>query len=197
MEVRVSFDNREVAFLIYGTNYYSLARHAAFVAFGVCPILFHYAVEMFLKAIIIASQPNMSASELNTKLRGYGHALGRMWTNIKLLAPHRKLERLDRTIGRLDQVEFCRYPEVESPVVIGWHWDHRRDAPFVQHNDGLQHVFVSVDEVDELVFVLWQVFGLPIGTAIRGWDSSTSGLVTQAYEHLNRFPIPSEPPTHW
>ncbi len=91
-------------------DYHITARYAAFSGLSnVCGILFHHAVEMYLKGYLCSK---LDVRQL-TKLR---HNLRKSWKAFKKDIAGNGLERFDETIRALDQHESLRYPERVAPA---------------------------------------------------------------------------------
>jgi hypothetical protein len=86
-------------------EYHITARYAAFSGLSsVCGILFHHALEMYLKGY--------HSSKLEAgQLRKLGHDLDKSWEAFKRDFAGSGLERFDKTIRALDEHEALRYPE--------------------------------------------------------------------------------------
>jgi len=91
-------------------EYHVAARYAAFSGLSnVCGILFHHAMEMYLKGYL--------CSKLDVRqLTNLGHNLRKSWKAFKKDFSGSGLERFDETIHALDEHEFLRYPERVAPA---------------------------------------------------------------------------------
>jgi len=91
-------------------EYHVTARYAAFSGLSsVCGILFHHAIEMYLKGY--------HCSKLDAgRLRKLGHDLGKSWEAFKKDFAGSGLERFDKTIRALGEHEALRYPERVAPA---------------------------------------------------------------------------------
>jgi HEPN domain-containing protein len=90
------------------TQYYVAARIAARGA--LMPVygnLFHHAVELYLKASLVAT---ISLKKL--KRPPFGHDLTVLWARFKQVAVDPALDRYDFAIRTLDKFERIRYPDL-------------------------------------------------------------------------------------
>ncbi len=97
-------DLREL-YLTTALQYYIAARYAAFAGFiPVCGVLFHHAIEMYLKGRLCLKLDEF-------QLRILGHQLKRVWKKFKEEMSDGTLDKFDRVISELDRHERIRYPE--------------------------------------------------------------------------------------
>jgi hypothetical protein len=129
-------------------EYHITARYAAFSGLSnVCGILFHHAIEMYLKGY--------HCSKLDAgQLRKFGHNLRESWEAFKKDFAGGGLERFDETIRALDKHEALRYPERVAPagamtVIISISKPKSSQISNSKLNKGVQFDLV-VDEMDEL-----------------------------------------------
>jgi len=98
------------------------------------------------------------------------------------------LDRFDRAVARLDNFEEVRYPLLGGSAVLTWTWGDHRSQPVVHNNPAVRYAFVSIDEVDELVQVLWAMFKLD--PYFFTWAPEAREWIRPPYEARNRFVIP-------
>jgi hypothetical protein len=129
-------------------EYHVTARYAAFSGLSnVCGILFHHAIEMYLKGYL--------CSKLDVgQLRKLGHDLGKSWKAFKKDFAGSGLERFDWAIRALDEHELLRYPERVAPagamtVIINISKPRGSQISNSKLNKGKQFDLV-VDELDDL-----------------------------------------------
>jgi hypothetical protein len=86
-------------------EYHLTGRNAAFSGLSnVCGILFHHAIEMYLKGYLCLRLDEEQLTRL-------GHSLHKSWNKFKKDFSESGLQRFDETIRALDQHETLRYPE--------------------------------------------------------------------------------------
>jgi len=129
-------------------EYHITARYAAFAGLSnVCGILFHHAIEMYLKGY--------HCSKLDAgQLKKLGHDLDESWKAFKKDFAGTGLERFDKTIRALDEHEALRYPERVAPagamtVIINFSKPIGPQISNTKLNKGKQFDLV-VDELDDL-----------------------------------------------
>jgi hypothetical protein len=94
-----------IYYLQLAVQYHIAARYAAFSRFSyACGILFHHAVEMYLKGYL-----RLTLSD--KQLRQLGHNLTRTWKKFKKAISQTGPNPFDETIKTLDKHESLRYPE--------------------------------------------------------------------------------------
>lgn len=129
-------------------EYHITGRYAAFSGLSnVCGILFHHAMEMYLKGYLCL---RLDEKQLTT----LGHSLHKSWNNFKKDFSESGLQRFDETIRALDQHETLRYPEWVAPtgaMTVIINISKPKDPQFSNSklNKGVQFDLV-VDELDEL-----------------------------------------------
>jgi HEPN domain-containing protein len=107
----------EVLRMLYLTTalqYHITARYAAFAGFvPVCGLLFHHAIEMYLKGQLCRKLDEF-------QLRNLGHKLEKLWKKFKAEMSDRTLDQFNQVISELDRHERIRYPEtIASRGMIG------------------------------------------------------------------------------
>jgi hypothetical protein len=129
-------------------EYHITARFSAFSGLSnVCGILFHHAMEMYLKGYLCL--------KLDVKqLTNFGHNLSKSWKAFKRDFAGSGLERFDETIRALDQHESLRYPERVAPagamtVIINISKPKGSQISNSKLNKGRQFNLV-VDDLDDL-----------------------------------------------
>jgi hypothetical protein len=139
-------------------DYYVAARFAMHAqALPLVGILFHHAIERFLKAELLKKR-DLSEVEVMR------HNLPKLWRAFKADLPAAKLERHDRTISRIHKFEQIRYLTGISKygTAISAQWSGppgevkargRRPTP--------KHYVIVVDEIDRLVADVFKVCGRP------------------------------------
>jgi Protein of unknown function (DUF2934) len=99
-------DGSRLRYFSLAVQYYVAGRFA--VHSGLNPVagnLLHHAIELALKGGLARAT---SSEDLKKK---YMHSLSPLWRDFKLSVSDPRLDRLDRTVGELDQFETIRYPE--------------------------------------------------------------------------------------
>jgi hypothetical protein len=93
---------------------YYISGRSATCAFSmpVAGNLFHHAVEMLLKFVLI--QNSYSADQLKNK---FGHDLNRLWIEVKSILKDPALDKFDELISGLNEFEDLRYPAKEGYVI--------------------------------------------------------------------------------
>jgi hypothetical protein len=137
-------------YITSGLHYHVAARYSAFAGLvQVCGILFHHAIEMYLKGCL--------RQRLNEgKLRQLGHNLSECWKRFKDEMSDARLDTFDATIAALDQHEDLRYPEWIAPagvMTLIINFSKPRNLPSAQFNRGRQFDLI-VDDVDALAKVI-------------------------------------------
>ncbi len=102
------------------TQYYVAARFAA--SAGLAPVagaLFHYAIEMYLKAVLCRF---LSERER----RDVGHDLVALWEAVKARLSRPDLERFNRVVAEISRFWGVRYPDriVETGMLCRWSFDY-------------------------------------------------------------------------
>jgi hypothetical protein len=107
-------EDLRVLYLTTALQYHIAARYTAFAGFvPVCGVLFHHAIEMYLKGRLCLKLDEF-------QLRGLGHRLKKAWKKFKQEMSDGTLDQFDRVISGLDRHELIRYPEmIASRGMIG------------------------------------------------------------------------------
>lgn len=102
-----SNDAGQLEFLRTGTQYYISARYAVWANFDpVAGNIFHHAVEMILKSILLNN--DLTLASLKNE---YGHDLEKLWVKFKSLYPGNELDGYDEDISELHKYDDIRYPD--------------------------------------------------------------------------------------
>lgn len=175
---------------MHAAQYYLAGRYAAMC--GLVPVfglLFHHALEMALKAVILRQHPEMDElSATRFFKRNFGHCLAKLWAEAKPLAPLARLDELDAVVEKLDGFEDVRYPLSGVLTSVGLtyepggpvHGPPEDGRPF-------KSVWVSLDELDALMTRVWRVFRLPVG--YLRWQADLTKLAEGVYSMRNRAPL--------
>lgn len=95
----------DTQYLVIATQYYLAGRSATFAySLPVAGNLFHHAVEMLLKSILIKSY---SGDQLKNK---FSHDLQKLWDEFGKIANDSSLSKFDDLITSLNDIEDLRYP---------------------------------------------------------------------------------------
>ncbi len=137
------------------THYYVLARYAAFArAFPTAGILFHHALERYLKGYLVLNLNELQRIQL-------GHSLKRTWKLFKRTAAEPGFAKHDKSVRAIDKFEDIRYPEKFARLGAQIHFslDHPLpgEGPTTSHPP-VYTVFVA--EIDELVEAVFTKSGL-------------------------------------
>jgi hypothetical protein len=141
-------------FMQSACQYYAAARfaiHAQCMPVG--GSLFHYTVEMFLKAGL-AQQRKLS------ELKDMGHDLKKLWSAFKADFPDPALKRHDKTISRLHKFEAIRYPEGIIKHGMGLSAEWFGPAGQVTTYGGLKtpkQYAIVVSDIDDLIADVFKV----------------------------------------
>ncbi len=136
-----------------GTQYYFSARAATFAGcFPIAGNLFHHAVEMFLKGVLVQQLSR-------ARLKSYGHNLKRLWKVYKNSNPTVDPLVHDSCVRDLHKFERIRYPDLLTDKgMFGTISVSRPSAPpSMWSADGatLPAYHLVVNDVDQLVRVIF------------------------------------------
>jgi len=131
------------------TQYYVAARIAAKT--GLVPIhgnLFHHAVELYLKAALVGTIP---VDQM--KQRPYIHDLRALWKAFKTEENDPALNRFDRTVAALHELESIRYPDkiVDHGMTVSVAWKRGDVGPITGTVKMPPRYEVVIEEVDHLI----------------------------------------------
>lgn len=175
---------------IHAAQYYLAGRYAAICGFvPVFGMLFHHALDMALKAVILRQHPEMDELAATRYFKkSFGHSLAKLWAEAKPLAPLARLDELDSVVAKLDQFEEVRYPLNGILTGIGLTIEPGNPV-FGEPEDGrpFKNIWVSLDELDALMARVWRVFGLPVG--YLKWQADPTRLAEGVYSMRNRMPL--------
>ena len=141
-------------FMQSACQYYAAARfaiHAQCMPVG--GSLFHYTVEMFLKA-------GLAQLRKLSDLKDMGHDLKKLWTAFKADFPDPALKRHDKTISRLHKFEAIRYPEGIIKHGMGLSAEWFGPAGQVTTYGGLKtpkQYAIVISKIDDLVADVFKV----------------------------------------
>jgi hypothetical protein len=148
----------ETQYLGIAMQYYLAGRSAAMAALmPVCGNLFHHAVEMFLKYILVR------AGYSQVQLRNYfRHHLKKLWREFKKIQNDPSLARFDKLISGLDKVDELRYPGKGYSFAIEFRKNDktRASGPGMK---GLHLYRFNLEQLDDLVTTLLT------GRVTAGW----------------------------
>ena len=155
-------------------EYYITARFSALSFFmPMSGVIFHHAIELYLKGLLC---PLLNEKK-RTKL---GHNLRRAWKKYKSLSKDSSLSRFDDRVAGLDRHWRVRYPDeiVRHGIQANIGFEKSPAAAVVGGRNQPRYVLV-VEELDELMAVLWKKSGLNITAFMPSSD--------QAREYLGRW----------
>ncbi|GEM_PF-6329764 len=145
------------AFLMLGSQYYSLARYCANqVYLPVCVTLFHHAIEMLLKGYL-------SKSKNLNELKTIGHNLDDLWELFKIDFQNNSLSKFDSVVQKLNQVEDLRYPDLI--VNQGFILNIRLGTPtplILPGTENLPQYDIDVSALDEIAVTIFTLGGIPV-----------------------------------
>jgi len=145
------------AFLMLGSQYYSLARYCANqVYLPVCVTLFHHAIEMLLKGYL-------SKNKNLKELRNIGHNLNDLWSLFKIVSQDNSLNKFDDVIDKLNQVEDIRYPDLI--VEKGYILSIRLGPPTpldLPGTESLPQFDIDVSALDDVVIAIFTLGNIPV-----------------------------------
>jgi hypothetical protein len=145
------------AFLVLGSQYYTLARYSAEqFYYPVSITLFHHAIEMLMKGYL-------SLNRTSAQLKKVGHNLVDLWEQIKATSGDENLSRFDMTISSLNQVELLRYPD--SIVEKGYALNVRIGTVIPMSLPGLEELpkyTVDVTQIDEISIEIFKLCARPV-----------------------------------
>jgi hypothetical protein len=163
-------------YLQAAVQYHIAARYAAFAGFvPVCGVLFHHAIEMYLKGRLCLKLDE-------SQLRGLGHRLKKVWKKFKEIMSDGTLDRFDRVISALDRHELIRYPEtIASRGMIGIIQFKPSTTRGVQGvATGPQPQFTTVvDELDDLAKTILDKSGVNPSFFTVGLNADAMSFLTR------------------
>lgn len=145
------------AFLMLGSQYYSLARYCANqVYLPVCVTLFHHAIEMLLKGYL-------SKNKNLKELRNIGHNLNDLWSLFKIVSQDNSLNKFDDFIDKLNQVEDLRYPDliVEKGYILSIRLGHPTSLSLPGTED-LPQYNIDISALDDVVIAIFTLGNIPV-----------------------------------
>lgn len=146
------------AFLVLGSQYYTLARYCADRQYlPVSVTLFHHAVEMLLKGFISKTSPT-------TNLKDLGHNLVKLWQIFKAQGNVPQFSKFDTAITNLNRVEALRYPTamVDDGFVLNVRFGTKTPLVF-PGTEELPPYFVDVSDLDEIAAAVFAACSVPAG----------------------------------
>lgn len=146
-----SGDELKYQYFATAMQYYDTARFAAVPsAAPVVGLLFHYALEMFLKGQLCL---RLSEDDLKNRLR---HNLKKIWKEFKQDFPDPALDKFNPTIAMVEKFWRIRYPEeiVKKGMMIRVNFEPPT-APLTGKRPEPKYDLI-VDDIDELVEVIFQ-----------------------------------------
>jgi hypothetical protein len=126
-------------------QYYLAGRSATFASsMPVAGNLFHHAVEMLLKFLLIKS--SYSANQLKNK---FGHGLNKLWIAVKSILKDPALDKFDELIFGLNEFEDLRYPGKGYMVSISVY--KCKLTEFANEFAGAKQYQTCLEDIDEFV----------------------------------------------
>jgi hypothetical protein len=181
-------------FVMQAAQYYMAGRYSMLAMFTpVAGLLWHHALERFLKSEIVKLKPELKATELDKYLRKtYGHKLIKLWEDIKEMHPNCWLDDYDGVVKKIDSFEEIRYPNVHDATTTIQLTVERTDehifGPVTGKESSTKQYLMSLEEMDALVFKLCHVFQFAPGWFL-GPDEESRQRVQTAYFLDNRWPL--------
>ena len=163
-------------------HYYILGRYATIAKFAPIPgNLVHHAIEFFLKAALIEQFEEAAR-------RKFRHNLPKLWRRYKRERNNSFLDKFDQTISDINKFERIRYPEEILRLGMLAEIDFVRNTfplPPGQKRPKAARYELALDEVDELVKLIFQIEGISP-------PFYTNSLDVHAKQYLyqqNNFPL--------
>lgn len=158
-------DHRTAHLLLQAAQYYISGRYAGLCFFvPVAALLLHHGLEMALKAVVLKANPEMPHEKADEYLKNeFGHNLNRLWKEAVRLHPNQQLDELTDLVWRLNEFEKIRYPGFAKSYLASFIVDHYDDRPVKPvPPQGVQQLFLCLEDVDLIMKRLWTVCGFPI-----------------------------------
>lgn len=136
-------------YLKIALQYYVAGRSAIFsFLIPVAGNLFHHAIEMFLKFLLLTKY---SPKQLRDK---YGHDLGKLWRKYKLTQEEKSLNKFNSLIKKLNKMEDLRYPNNKG---YAFYIDTRKKN--YSYSKGpqsikLEEYRLNLEQIDEFIFTI-------------------------------------------
>src|SRR5262245_58814902 len=165
-----------------GLHYHIAARYSAAALWSttVAGNLSHHAIEFFLKGALI-EQLDENAR------RNFHHDLPKLWRRYKKDRDNQELAKFDETIRDLNKFERIRYPEEIFRLGLLAEIGFARSPPPLPEQKappGERYV-LALNEVDELVKVIFQIEGLNPKFFTAGLNEHAKRYL----DHQNMFPM--------
>lgn len=163
-------------YLRIAIQYYVSARAASFAyLLPVVGNLFHHAVEMLLKFLLIGK---FTPKQLRER---FGHDLEKIWKEYKLLQPEKTLNRYNSLIKKLNKFEDLRYPAGKGYTIF---IDFRKKNYSYQKQASVkmgEEYRLNLEQIDELVNIMLK------GKVTEEWIKSLvfHGNAKEIYERDN------------
>lgn len=169
--------NDENLFVQHGCQYYAAARFAMYAqCMPITGILFHYAVEMFLKG-------GLARKRTLSELEGMRHRLKlKIWRAFKTDFPEPDLKRHDGTISSLDKFGVIRYPDAILKHGMGTtaQWGSAAEVITYGRMKLPRRYVVVVSDIDDLVADVFKAASWNPGTFI-----ATNSFALEAITRYN------------
>jgi HEPN domain-containing protein len=152
-------------------EYYIAARFSALSFFmPMSGVIFHHAIELYLKGLLCP----LLDEKKRTKL---GHNLRRAWKKYKSLSKDSSLSRFDDRIAGLDRHWGVRYPDeiLRHGIQVDIGFEKSPAAAVIGGRNQSRYVLV-IEELDELMAVLWNKSGLNIEAFMSSSDAAREYL---------------------
>jgi hypothetical protein len=144
----------DTLFMQSACDYYVAARFAMYAqSISLVGILFHHAIERFLKA-------GLAQKRKLSDLKDMGHDLKKLWRSFKADFPEPALKRHDKTISCVNKFEAIRYVDGITKYGMGATAQWCGPAGEVKTFGGLKtpkQYAIVVSEIDDLVVDVFKV----------------------------------------
>jgi len=146
------------AFMVVGAQYFATARRVAVeFVMPLSGILYHHAIELFLKACLV---PSLSVKPL----KALGHDLGALWDAWRTTSQGAPLAGFDNVVKGLDRFERIRYPDkiVDERSAIGISLGGPGPSLVDAMAPTAPKYKLNVEELDDLVIALFRASSTPL-----------------------------------
>ena len=135
----------ETQYLEIAIQYYIAGRSATFAfSMPVAGNLFHHAVEMLLKWLLIKN--SYTADQFKNKFR---HDLNKLWIEVKSILKDPALDKFDELISGLNKFEDLRYPEKGYMISISVYKCKLPEV--INESTGTKQYQTCLEDIDEFV----------------------------------------------